>query len=53
MTTAKKDDNYLIVDGIDVKGKRYEPGDIATDLPLRSVRWLIEAGHIRPVKRGE
>jgi hypothetical protein len=36
--------NYRILVGIDYAGKRAEPGDIVTDLPGRSVGWLLEQG---------
>ena len=36
--------DYRILVGIDYAGKRAEPGDIVTDLPGRSVGWLLEQG---------
>jgi hypothetical protein len=39
---------YLVVDGLDYKGRRAEPGDIVDDLPKQSVPWLLEGGHIQP-----
>lgn len=36
--------NYRVLTGIDYAGKRAEPGDIITDIPSRSVGWLLEQG---------
>ncbi len=30
--------------------KRAEPEDVVTDLPAKSVDWLLEGGYIEPVK---
>lgn len=30
--------------------KRADPGDVVTDLPTKSVKWLLDGGHIEPVK---
>ena len=47
---------YEVVDGLDypTKGgeKRAEPGDVVTDLPAKSIDWLLERGHIKLVKEG-
>jgi len=44
---------YEVINGLDypVKGgtKRAEPGDVATDLPPKSIPWLLDGGHIKPV----
>jgi len=29
---------------------RAEPGDVVDDLPAKSIPWLLEQGHIEPVK---
>lgn len=36
--------NYRVIVGIDYAGKRAEPGDIISDIPSRSVGWLLEQG---------
>jgi hypothetical protein len=36
--------NYRILVGINYAGKRAESGDIVTDLPGRSIGWLLEQG---------
>lgn len=36
--------NYRVLIGIDYGGKRAEPGDIISDIPSRSVGWLLEQG---------
>lgn len=41
--------NYRILSGIDYAGKRAEPGDVVTDVPSRSVPWLIEQGIIEKI----
>lgn len=35
---------YRVVDGLNYRDKRAEPGDVVTDLPARSVPWLVEQG---------
>lgn len=50
--TAKR---YRVVTGLDYPGKggagkRAEPGDVVSDLPVKSVPWLLEQGHIEPVE---
>jgi len=37
---------YKVLAGIDYAGKRAEPGDVISDVPSRSVSWLIEQGII-------
>lgn len=38
---------YEIKTGLDLpSGKRYEPGDIAEDIPPADIKWLREQGHI-------
>lgn len=49
---------YKALVGLDYAGKRVEPGEIAADLPSRSVAWLLEQGLIEksgpdPVKKSE
>jgi hypothetical protein len=50
----KKPRTYAVVIGINYKTvdgeKRAEPGDRVSDLPPKSVRWLVEAGAIKEVK---
>ncbi|MGI5288030.1 hypothetical protein ACQEVF_32460 [Nonomuraea polychroma] len=45
---------YRALAGLDYPGKggkprRTEPGDVVDDLPAKSVRWLVEQGHIEEV----
>mgnify|MGYP001582815856 FL=1 len=54
MTTTKK---YRVVTGLSYPGKdgtelRAEPGDVVTDLPAKSVSWLLKDGHIEPADKG-
>ena len=48
---------YRVLNGLDysAKGKpvRREPGDIADDIPPRSVEWLLRQGHIEIVEGGD
>jgi hypothetical protein len=37
---------YKVLTGIDYAGKRAEPGDLVTDIPPRSVTWLVAQGII-------
>lgn len=37
---------YKAITGIDYLGKRAEAGDIVTDLPPKSIKWLRECGAI-------
>lgn len=45
---------YAVAVGMNYKTdkgeKRVEPGDKVSDLPPKSVRWLVEAGAIKEVK---
>lgn len=46
---------YLVLVGLNypVKGgkeKRAEPGDVITDLPTKSIPWLLDNGYIEPVE---
>ena len=43
MTDTKK---YRVVRGIDYGRKRAEPGDLVSDLPEKSIGWLLAQGHI-------
>ena len=36
--------NYKVLTGIDYAGKRAEPGDVISDLPNRSIAWLLDQG---------
>lgn len=47
---AKK---YEVLTGLNYGQTRREPGDIADDIPAKSVAWLLESGAIRLVKDGE
>lgn len=38
--------NYKVLTGIDYAGKRAEPGDVISDLPNRSIAWLLDQGII-------
>lgn len=33
--------------------KRAEPGDVVSDLPAKSVEWLLRQGHIEEAEGGE
>lgn len=50
MTTKKKPTAYRVKVGLDypVKGveKRAEKGDVVTDLPPKSIPWLLEGDYI-------
>jgi hypothetical protein len=43
---------YEVVTGLNYPTKagekRAEPGDVVTDLPAKSIEWLLEQGHIKP-----
>lgn len=49
---SKADEAYTVKVGINYptsKGEvRAEPGDVVTDIPSRSVGWLLECGAIEP-----
>lgn len=40
---------YRIARKIRYAGNTAEPGDIVSDLPKKSIKWLVEAGHIEKV----
>lgn len=42
--------NYKVLTGIDYAGKRAEPGDVISDLPNRSVSWLLEQGIVEKIE---
>lgn len=49
---------YKALVGLDYAGKRVEPGDVVSDLPSRSVSWLVEQGLVEkvgsdPVKKSD
>lgn len=49
---AEKKPQYEVVTGLDYPPhRRAEPGDVVDDLPAKSVKWLLEQGHI--VKVGD
>lgn len=55
MATATK---YRVLTGLDYPpNKRAEPGDVVDDLPGKSIKWLLEQGHVEkatePVKDGD
>ena len=40
---------YRVKTGLDYgKDKRAEKGDVVSDLPVESIAWLLEQGHIEP-----
>jgi hypothetical protein len=45
---------YEVLNGLNypIKGgeKRAEPGDVVTDLPAKSIDWLLDRGHIKLVE---
>lgn len=41
---------YKVNAGIDYAGKRAEPGDLVTDLPPKSLPWLLAQGIVEPVE---
>ena len=47
--------DYKALVGLTYAGKRAEAGDVVSDLPSRSVPWLVEQGLIEPTdgKRAE
>jgi len=40
---------YRVLTGLDYPGGRCEPGDVTEAIPAKSVKWLVEQGHIEPV----
>jgi hypothetical protein len=43
-------DKYRVLVGVDYPpGKRAEAGDVVTDLPERSIKWLLKANKIERV----
>lgn len=49
-------ESYRVLTGLDYPArggpKRAEPGDVVTDLPPKSIGWLLEQGHIERVTDG-
>jgi hypothetical protein len=42
---------YRVLAGLNYPpDKRAEPGDVVTDLPGKSIKWLLEQGYIEPEK---
>lgn len=41
---------YVVLTGLEYDGKRVEPGDVAEDLPKKSIKWLLEQGLIKPAE---
>lgn len=44
---------YRVLNGLSYKGKRADAGQVVSDLPAKSVRWLLEQGHIEPAGEGK
>lgn len=44
---------YEVLTGLNYKDIRAEPGDVVTDLPAQSAKWLLAQGHIRPVQESD
>lgn len=42
--------SYRVMTGLDYPGRRREPGEVVDDIPVKSVRWLLEQGHIEPAE---
>lgn len=40
--------NYKVLTGLEYLGKRAEAGDVVSDLPPKSIKWLRESGLIEP-----
>jgi len=38
--------NYMAITGLDYDNKRVEAGDIVSDLPSKSISWLVSQGLI-------
>ena len=38
--------NYMAMTGLDYDNKRVEEGDIVSDLPAKSIAWLVSQGLI-------
>lgn len=47
---AGKAKQYEVLVGLNYGDTRKEPGDIADDIPAKSVTWLLDQGAIRPVE---
>jgi len=45
--------NYRVLVGVDYAGKRAEAGTIVSDIPSRSVNWLLEQGIIEKTEGGK
>ena len=45
--------NYRVIVGVDYAGKRVEAGTVVSDIPGRSVNWLIEQGIIEKIDGGK
>lgn len=45
--------NYRVLVGVDYAGKRVEAGSIVSDIPSRSVNWLLEQGIIEKTDGGK
>lgn len=40
---------YRVLQGIEYKGKQAEPGELVSDVPTASVRWLVDQNIIEKV----
>lgn len=40
--------SYEVIIGVDYGDSRAEPGDVVSDLPAKSVTWLLDQGVIKP-----
>lgn len=45
-----KKSTYRALVGLNYKGKRVEPGELASDIPKESVAWLLSDGCIEKVE---
>lgn len=41
---------YRVLNGLNYGDTRREPGDLADDIPVQSVKWLLQQGHIEAVE---
>lgn len=39
---------YRVLTGLNYRNRRADPGEVVDDIPARSVRWLLDQGHIEP-----
>lgn len=48
--SSKRKNTYRALVGLNYKGKRVEPGELASDIPKESVAWLLSDGCIEKVE---